>query len=71
LLGWLSADIDSVRVDAITLRRTREGKLTLGFPEHTARDGKRFPTVRPRGHWERGEIERGLIEAVRRQGYVA
>ena len=32
LLGWLTLEIGLLRVHGVTLRRTRSGRLSLGFP---------------------------------------
>ena len=71
ILGWITADIDSVRVDGITLRTTLDGALVLGFPKHRGKDGTQFSTVRPRGEWERQEITRQLIAHVRAGGWLS
>jgi hypothetical protein len=70
LLGWVTAEIDSVLIDGITLRRTREGRFVLGFPKHVATDGTHYPTVRPRGPAEREAITNRIVGYVRARGWL-
>jgi hypothetical protein len=68
ILGWITVQLDSAQVDGVTLRRTREGELTLSFPERRDRTGHRYPTVRPLGRAERHEIEAPLLARLRVRG---
>lgn len=71
LLGWVTAEIDSVLVDGITLRRARDGRFVLGFPERVAADGTRYPSVRPRGRPERDAITERIVGYVRARGWLS
>jgi hypothetical protein len=70
VLGWVTAEIDNVRVDGITLRRALDGHFVLGFPERVADDGTRFPTVRPRGQLERDAITSAIVRHVAARGWI-
>lgn len=61
LLGWLTLEIGLVRLFGVTLRRTRSGRLSLGFPCRRDGRGGRHPVVRPLGRREREEIERAVL----------
>ena len=70
LLGWVKAEIDSVVVDGITLRRARDGRFVLGFPDRTASNGTRYATVRPRGQAERDVITERIVGYVHARGWL-
>lgn len=64
LLGWLTLEIGLLRVHGVTLRRTRSGRLSLGFPCRRDGRGDRHPVVRPLGAREREAIERAVLAAL-------
>jgi len=58
LLGWFCLLVDDLLVlDGIGLRRTRDGRQTLAFPERRDSAGRRHPVVRPLDDARRREIE--------------
>lgn len=65
LLGWLAFNLGDVRLDRVTLRRTWNGQLTLGFPVHDSRSGRRFPIVRPINKAARDRIESAVFRELR------
>ena len=65
LLGWLSFDLDDLRLDSVALRRTTHGRLTLSFPSRRDSSGRRHHIVRPVDDDARQEIERQIIAAIR------
>ncbi len=65
LLGWLSVRVDdSLVLDGIALRRTRNGQLALSFPERRDSNGRRHPLVRPLDDDARQAIERQVFRAL-------
>jgi DNA-binding cell septation regulator SpoVG len=72
LWGWVSFAVDrSVRLDAIGVRRTREGVWTLAFPDRRDRAGVAHPIVRPLDRHARAAIEAQVVAALRRQGHLS
>lgn len=58
LIGFLSFVIgESLRLDGITLRRTKSGRLTLSFPKRTDSNGREHAFVYPIDHHARLSIE--------------
>ena len=71
LLGWVSfAWDDTLRLDAIAVRRTRTGVVTLRFPDRRDRSGVAHPIVRPLDQGARDAIEAEVIGELRARGYV-
>jgi len=65
LLGWIALTLPcGLRLDGITLRRTREGRLTLAFPERTDGRGRRHALVRPVNTDARRAIEAAIFDAL-------
>ena len=65
LLAYASFTLDRVlQVDGIAVRRTRDGRLSLSWPNRTDSRGRRHPILRPRNDVARVEIERAFIAAV-------
>ncbi len=65
LLGYLTIVVnDFLRIDGITLRRTRRGDLTLSYPERRDRSGQARSLVRPICNDARLEIERQVLAAL-------
>lgn len=52
---------DTLRLDGITLRRTREGKPVLSFPCRRDRAGRDHPFVRPLSNDSRAMIEQHVF----------
>ena len=64
LLGWVQFDLDGhVRIDGVTVRRTRDGRLTLSFPAPRQR-----ALVAPLNDQTRGSIERQVFDALSHLG---
>ena len=53
LLGYVSCTYGRVRLDGISLRRTRAGRLALSFPARRDADGHNHPIIRPLDDSER------------------
>jgi len=65
LLGWASFELyGHVRLDGVAVRRTRDGRLTLAFPERRDATGRRHPVVRPLNDEARREIEQQVFAAL-------
>jgi hypothetical protein len=65
LLGWISFVLnDSLRVDGLTVRRTRRRRLALSFPAKPGISGKQFFFVQPLNDEARREIECQIFEAL-------
>ncbi len=66
LLGYVSFRLNrGLRIDGVTVRRTRRGKLTLSFPARRGLTGCEFFFVRPTDSRVREEIERQVLAALR------
>lgn len=69
--GWVRLTLnDALRLDSIAVRRTRDGRLTLSYPERTDRHGRRHPTARPRDTEARVSLDEQILEAIRAMGFV-
>ena len=69
LLGWVSCTVNGVlRLDGITVRRTREGHLALSFPARRDTAGRQHAYVRPLGQHVRREIEDKVLHALELEG---
>ena len=72
LLGWLSLTTGIWRLDGLTLRRTRRGRLAVSFPVRVDGMGRQHPIVQPLDDRARRKVEAeiiaqlGLMEASRR-----
>jgi hypothetical protein len=65
LLGYVSVVLGGlVVIDSICLRRTRDNRLTLSFPEREDGLGRRHPLVRPVDDDARRAIEAAIIAAI-------
>lgn len=65
LLGWVSFTLSGrLRVDGVTIRRTRDGRLTLSFPGKPGLTGTRFFYLRPLNDAARREIESSIFQAL-------
>ncbi len=68
LLGWVSFLLNgAVKLDGITLRRTRAGDLVLSFPERRDASGKQHAYIRPISDAARRDVERQVFAALRLQ----
>ena len=48
LLGWVSAVVNSaLKIDGLTLRRTRDGRPALSYPTRCDGQGRQHPYIRP------------------------
>jgi DNA-binding cell septation regulator SpoVG len=71
LWGWASLTIDdALLLDAIGVRRTKEGAWTLSFPDRKDRAGVWHPVVRPLDQRSRAAIESQVIATLRRGAYL-
>ena len=64
LFAYLRFRLDDLVLDGITLRRTRDGRLTLAWPERTDSAGRRHAVVRPAGDAERVALEQAVFDAL-------
>ena len=65
LLGWVTFVLNgAIKIDGVTLRRTRDGRLTLSYPARRDRDGVEHFVIRPLGDKARVEIERQVFLAL-------
>ncbi len=65
LLGYISFRLNrGLRIDGVTVRRTRRGKLCLSFPARRGLTGHQFFFVRPTDGVTRREIEAQVFEAL-------
>jgi hypothetical protein len=62
LLGWVSCVLNgTVRLDGLTLRRTRHGRLTVSFPVRLDGKGRRHSMISPIDDRARRMIEREIL----------
>ncbi len=66
LLGYLSCKVAGLRLDGLTLHRTRAGTFVVSFPCRRDRRGRKHPIVRPTGP----ALERAILAALRRTGAI-
>ena len=64
LIGWVSLKIGQLLLDGIAVRRTRDGRLVLSFPERRDLDGRRHPIIRPSDDEARRALEREILFAI-------
>ena len=64
LLGWVTCTVGNLVLDGITVRRTREGRLTLSFPARRGRGGEQHAYIRPLDDRVRQAIECEIIDAI-------
>ena len=64
LLGFVTCTVGDLVLDGITVRRTREGRLTLSFPARRDRSGRDHPYIRPLDDATRREIEAQVFRAL-------
>ncbi len=64
LLGWIEATVGHVRIDSVAVRRSRNGRYVLSFPQRRDRRGSPHPVVRPRDDASRRLLEEAVIRAL-------
>ena len=65
LLGFISFVLGgTLRIDGVTLRRGRNGRLSLSFPERRDGQGRAHPILKPLDESVRREIERQVFAAL-------
>lgn len=64
LEGYVSFNWSGVRIDGVTLRRTRRGHPALSFPCRTDRNGHEHPYIRPLSADVRKRIELEVFDAL-------
>lgn len=69
-LGWIRVDVGSVRIDGITLRRTRRGELALSYPIRRDSQDREHTIVLPISLQHEIAIERAVLAELRRQGVI-
>ncbi|MEZ6017529.1 MAG: hypothetical protein R3F49_20640 [Planctomycetota bacterium] len=67
LLAYVKLEFGPLILDGVTLRRTLDGRLTLGWPERTDRQGNRHPLMRPISDAARLELEDAVLRELNRQ----
>jgi hypothetical protein len=70
LLGFVSLRYGGLELDGIAVRRTRDARHVLSFPEDRRRPGPGRLPVRPAGNDVRGQIEAEVFAELRRQGVL-
>ena len=69
LLGWIRCLLnDSILLDGLTLRRTKDGRLTISYPGRRDAAGKVRHHLRPKDGATRHEIERQIFMALGLRG---
>ena len=62
LLGWLTFVLnDTLMVDGVTVRRTREGRTTLSYPARRDAAGQQHFFIRPIDDGARHDLERQIF----------
>ncbi|MFO1053972.1 MAG: hypothetical protein U1F36_17280 [Planctomycetota bacterium] len=65
LLGFVEFTIgERLRIDGVTVRRTRDGRLALSFPARRDRAGVDHPFIRPIDDATRRLLESAVFEAL-------
>jgi len=64
LLGWVSFILGDLHLDGVAVRKTRDGRLVLSFPERRDARGNRHPIVRPLDDAARRQIEAEVFTAL-------
>jgi len=66
LLGYLAVVInDELKIDGLTLRRTKSGRLSVSFPGRTDAHGDWHFHIRPLNDAARRELERQVFAALK------
>ena len=66
LLAYARVALGPYKIDGITVRKTRAGRLAVTYPKRTARDGTAHPVFLPTDPEVRGALEGEIIAAYRR-----
>lgn len=64
LLGWVSFTLGDLLLDGIAVRRARDRRLVLSYPQRTDSYGNRHPVVRPLDDAARRAIESAVFRAL-------
>ena len=65
LMAWVAVTLDQrLRLDGLTLRRTRDGRLVISFPARRDRFGGQHPYVRPLNDATRRQLEEQILRAL-------
>ena len=67
LVAYVRVRYGTLLIDGITLRMTRAGEPTLGWPARRDRQGRDHPLVRPFNDEARRELEQAVFAELRRQ----
>lgn len=71
LLGWATCQFDERwQLDGLAVRRTTGGRYVLTFPARIDGNGFERPYLRPLSNELRAEIERRVLEDLRRKGVI-
>ena len=62
LLAWLTIETDRLVLDGVQLRRTRDGRHVLSWPERRDAKGGKHAVVRPAGDAARVALEDAVFE---------
>ena len=65
LIGYVSFRLNrGLRIDGVTVRQTRKGKLCLSFPARRGLTGRQFFFIQPIDGSARSESERQVLQAL-------
>ena len=65
LLGWVAVTVnDTIRLDGIALRRTRDGRQVLSFPARRDHRGRQHSLIAPIDDDSRLDIERQVFQSL-------
>ncbi len=65
LLGWITCVVnDTLVLDGLTLRKTRDGRLTLSYPARRDAEGKQHFILRPIDDGARLDLENQILTAL-------
>jgi len=70
LFGYIRCRYGDLRIDGLTLRKDRRGRLTISFPEREDGRGGRHAYVRPANRAVRRQFESQVFAALRRAELV-
>ena len=68
LLAYARVEVGPFRVDGITVRRTRGGRLAVAYPSRRDGDGRKHTMFLPTDRSAREALERLIIAAYRSHG---
>ena len=64
LLAFLRFRVSDLVLDGVALRRGRDGRLLLSWPQRRDRAGRQHSIVRPAGDAERVALEQAVFDAL-------